>query len=92
MKTFQQYNQDHPEVYELYKSIAFGLIKSGATRLGSKRIIEEIRWHHWVKTNEPIKVGNNYTAYYARQFALDFPQFARMFDFKPLRSNVKIAQ
>jgi len=88
MKSFSQYDSEHPEIYELYKQIAFGLIKRGATKLGSKRIIEEIRWHHFVKTNEPIKVGNNYTCWYARKFALDYPQFARMFEFKALRKDI----
>ena len=42
-----------------------------------------------VKTNEYFKVSNNYTAYYARKFVNDHPQFAGIFNFKPLRSANK---
>lgn len=89
MKTFQQYDQEHPEIYAVYKNVAEEFIKKGAIKMGSKRIIEEIRWHKLVKTNEFFKVSNNYTAYYARKFVNDHPQYAGFFNFKPLRSSNK---
>jgi len=85
MKSFQEYDQANPHIWELYKAIAIDLIQRGMRKLGSKRIVEEIRWHHSVRTNEPYKVSNNFTAMYARKFANEFPQFGHMFDFKPLR-------
>lgn len=89
MKTFQQYDQEHPEIYEVYKNVAEEFIKKGAIKMGSKRIIEEIRWHKLVKTNEFFKVSNNYTAYYARKFVNDHPHYAGIFNFKPLRATNK---
>lgn len=89
MKTFQQYDQEHPEIYAVYKNVAEEFIKKGAIKIGSKRIIEEIRWHKLVKTNEYFKVSNNYTAYYARKFVNDHPHYAGIFNFKPLRSSNK---
>jgi tRNA G46 methylase TrmB len=29
MKTFQQYDQEHPEIYEVYKNIAYDYIRRG---------------------------------------------------------------
>jgi hypothetical protein len=89
MKTFQQYDQEHPEIYQVYKNIAYDYIQRGKIKMGSKSIIEEIRWHKLVKTNEYFKVSNNYTAYYARKFANEHPQYAGFFNFKPLRSTNK---
>jgi len=89
MKSFQQYDQDHPEIYSVYKNVAEEFIKRGKIKMGSKHIIEEIRWHKKVKTNEYFKVGNNYTAYYARKFVNDHPHYAGIFNFKPLRSANK---
>jgi hypothetical protein len=89
MKTFQQYDQEHPEIYQVFKNIAEEFIKKGVIKMGAKRIIEEIRWHKLVKTNEYFKVSNNYTAYYARKFVNDHPQYAGFFNFKPLRSTNK---
>ena len=89
MKTFQQYDQEHPEIYAVYKNVAEEFIKKGIIKMGSKRIVEEIRWHKRIKTNEYFKISNNYTAYYARKFANDHPQYAGFFNFKPLRSSNK---
>lgn len=87
MKTFQEYDQENPHLWELYKMIAFEFINYGYIKIGSKRICEQIRWHHKVKTNEPYKISNTYTAYYARKFVNEFPQFAGLFNFKSLRSS-----
>jgi len=87
MKSFSNYDSEHPEIWELYKAIAFELIQSGRRKIGSKLIFEIIRWHHFVKSNEPFKVSNNYTAHYARKFVNHFPQYAGLFNFKPLRTT-----
>jgi hypothetical protein len=92
MKTFQEYDQENPHLWELYQMIALNLIKQGFRRIGSKRICEEIRWHHKVSTNEPYKIGNNYTAYYARKFAERYPEHSGLFKFKNLPKNFFISQ
>ncbi len=85
MKTFQEYDNDNPHIWELYKGYAFEMIKSGRTRIGSKCIFELIRMNHSFQTNEPYKVCNNFTPYYARKFVLHFPAYGNYFKLKPLK-------
>lgn len=85
MKTFQEYDNDNPHIWELYKGYAFELIKSGRKKIGSKYIFELIRWHTPFSSNEPYKVCNNFTPYYARKFVLQYPQYGSLFSLKPLR-------
>ena len=47
---FIKFNRDNPHVFDLYEKFAFELINKGYKRLGSKMIIERIRWETMIKT------------------------------------------
>lgn len=83
---FNQYHRNNKGVYELYKKFAFQLINSGAKKIGSKMIIERIRWETKIKTKGGVyKINNNHTAFYARLFERDFPQHSEIFFTRRLR-------
>lgn len=86
MKTFQNYDSEHPEIYELFKKIAEEYIRQGYQKLSAKFIMEQIRWHYHLKTNEYFKVSNNYTSMYARKFLNEHPKYAGFFSLKPLKT------
>lgn len=86
MKSFTEYDSQHPHIWVLFKSIAMDYIRQGRKRISSKLIIEEIRYHYFTKTNDYIKVNNIYTSWYSRKFALEFPQYAGVFKFNPLKN------
>jgi len=79
MKTFQQYHEDNPQIYEAFKKYAFQLINRGYKRIGAKQICEIIRWHSMVGGDGIFKVNNNYTSGYARLFMEDFPKYDGIF-------------
>ena len=82
---FQNFNKENPRVYELYKRFAFSLIEKGHERLGSKMIMERIRWETKISTTDhEYKINNNYTAYYARMFVKEFPYLIDKFRFRKL--------
>ena len=79
MRSFKQYHEQSPEVYEAFKKYAFQLINRGYKRIGAKQIFEVIRWHSMVSGNDKYKCNNNYTADYARKFEKDFPDHFGIF-------------
>ena len=80
---FNEFHRDNPHVYKLYEHFAFELIGRGHKRLGSKMIIERIRWETMIKTtDETYKISNDFTALYAREFVKNHPQHADKFVFK----------
>jgi hypothetical protein len=82
---FNNFNNENPRVYELYKKYALALIQRGHKRIGSKMIIERIRYEtKLLTTDKDYKINNNYTAHYARLFTRDFPQHVDKFCFKNL--------
>lgn len=73
MKSFADYNKEHPHIYNEFKKIAFEFINRGYKRIGSKMVCEIIRYQSMIKGDGTYKVNNIYTADYARQFEKDFP-------------------
>lgn len=86
MKNFKDFDNDNPHIYQLFKMLTLDYIKSGRTKISAKLIVEEIRWHYWVKSKAAIKVNNSFTCWYARKFAMDYPQHAGLFNFKHLKN------
>lgn len=81
------FDRENPNVYKLYKKFAFQIIKKGYNRIGSKMIIERIRWETAINTNdEHFKINNNNSPYYARKFCVEFPEHTTKFHFKFLKS------
>jgi hypothetical protein len=84
---FQKFHDLNPKVYELYKKFALQLINAGRKRIGSKMIIERIRWETSINTKgEEYKINNDYTCFYSRMFTIEFPQHKDKFQFRELRS------
>lgn len=84
---FEKYHKDNPHVYSLFKKYAFQLINSGVRRFGSKLIIERIRYETAIETkSEDFKISNNHTCYYSRLFALQYPEYKKVFIFKEIKN------
>jgi hypothetical protein len=87
-RKFQQFHKEFPQVYLLFKKFALLLIEAGNKKLGSKMIIERIRWEYKTgsKDTEGFKINNNFTAHYARMFIKEYPQYGEYFEFRELKS------
>ena len=79
-ETFESYQARNPRLYKEFVHYAFELINAGETKIGSKSILEQIRWQSKIKRIDEFKINNNYSADYARKFEQDFPQFAGIFE------------
>lgn len=87
-KNFLHFNTKYPQVYLLFEKFAMQLIHAGKTKLGSKMIIERIRWEIETgsKDEEGFKINNNYTAYYSRWFIRNHPEYSDYFDFRVIKT------
>ena len=81
---FNDFHRDNPGIYQLFKKFAFQLIDAGCKRLGSKQIIERIRFETAIKTqgDPDFKINNNHTCFYSRLFCNDHPEHLSKFSFK----------
>ena len=86
-KNFLHFHIKHPQVYLLFEKFAIQLIGSGKTKLGSKMIMERIRWEisTGAKDDDGFKINNNYTAYYSREFIKNHPEYTDHFEFREIR-------
>jgi hypothetical protein len=63
----------------MFRKITLQTIDKGFTNYGAKGIFEIMRWLTGVKAQGLYKVNNNYTAFYARKFENEFPQYKGFF-------------
>lgn len=78
---FEQFHSANPKVWELFCKFSLEAANSGRKHLGAKAVMERIRWQTMIETDakESFKVNNSYTAYYARKFALAYPEYDGLF-------------
>lgn len=85
---FEKFHKENPHVYEAFKHQAFRAIQKGRTKISAKLIINWIRWHEFIETNDlSFKINDAYQAYYARLFVTEFPQHRGIFEFRQLRNE-----
>ncbi|WP_323028437.1 hypothetical protein [Gelidibacter japonicus] len=78
---FQQYDKDHPEVYQLFKEVTFEAIKKGFKYFSARGLFQVMRFNRGGKIKDDgFKLNNNYTPYYVRKFKKEFPQYDAFFE------------
>lgn len=86
---FIAFHKANPDVYRLFDRFALEAINSGMKKVGSKFVFERIRWETSVNTTgagwstatkKPLKLNNNFTAWYARLFMMAHPEHAGTFE------------
>lgn len=73
---------ENPHVFALFERFALEAIAAGA-RLGSKAIVERMRWETAVVTRgDTFKLNNNWTAALAREFVERHPEHDGFFELR----------
>lgn len=86
-----EYHENNPQIYEMFKRFALEKIRNGASHLGSKMIMERIRWESPVMANgDPFKVNNRMTPFYARLFMKEFPEHEGIFATRKAKADVEV--
>ncbi len=68
MAQFNKYDTENPRVWILFERFSLQVAAQRAT-FGAKAVMERVRWFSMFESNgQPFKVGNNWTAFYARKF------------------------
>ena len=76
---FDQYDNENPQLYELFKRFAFEAIESGREYFSAEAIINRVRWETMLTGNDEYKINNNYKPFYSRKFMNEFPQYNNFF-------------
>jgi len=79
---FEQYDAEHPDIWQEFRDIAMDLILKGRDHYGAKAIFEIIRYHRAIRGGSDFKVNNSFTASYARKFAAEYPEYSTFFEFR----------
>lgn len=80
-----RYHRENPSVWLHFEQYALQAYRRGATKIGSKLIMERVRWESEIEQGEPWKCDNSYSSYYARLFASVHTQAKDMFEFRTIK-------
>jgi len=85
---FDQYDKENPHVWDLFVRFTFELLALGKTRYSARGIFDRIRWETMITTtDDPYRISNNWSPYYARKFHKAFPDHDGFFTIRPARAD-----
>lgn len=87
---FKAYHSDNPQVYSAFCEFAMQLIRAGRKHIGSKMIMERIRFESAVRANDKFKCNNTFTPHYARLFEKEHPNYAGIFETRKSKADGEI--
>ena len=85
---FNKFISENPHIYKSFEEQTFRAIKKGRTKISSDLIINYIRWEQFIESSdEHFKINNSYSAYIARFFIKQNPQYSNLFNLRKLRNE-----
>lgn len=85
---FKKFHEENPQVYLAFEHQAMRAIQKGRTKISAKLIINWIRWHEFIESNDlSFKINDAYQSYYARLFVEKHPEYKSIFEFRRLRNE-----
>ena len=81
---FDAFHAENPDVWRRFEFHALALARKGVKHYGAKTVYEYLRYTYDLATrsDDGLKLNNNYTAYYARLFKQEHPECADLFSYR----------
>ena len=77
-ESFEEFNDEHPEVYEGFKR--FALKAMGFRKhYSADAVLHALRWETMIESGEEFKINNNWSSFYARKFMKECPSYEGFF-------------
>ena len=78
---FWKYHEENPHVYKLLLKYTYEVKGAGFKNYSLKAIVERIRWHTTIETNDPdgFKMSNSNSSRYARLLMKEHPDLEGFF-------------
>jgi hypothetical protein len=91
--SFERFDRENPAVYQtLVKLTRQWMERRPGRRCGIGMLFEVARWHLTLSTTgEPLKLNNNYRAFYARKLMRQHPEFEGVFETRQQRDEADAA-
>lgn len=82
--TFEAFHAAHPEVFELFKTLAIEIRGKGFQKYSARTIVERIRWHYDTNPTHDggFKMNDHVNPHYARLLMEIDPTFRGFFELR----------
>lgn len=90
-RKFDAFDNTNPEVYRLFQTFTFQMIGRGFSQYSSDAVLHRVRWETAtpLKEQAAFRINNNWSPFYARKFAADWPKHANFFEQRPSLADVE---
>lgn len=87
---FAKFDDNNPEIWELFVRFTFELIDAGRTRNSARGIFHRIRWESAQTSDDALyKLNDAWSPYYARKFHAVYPEHEGFFQLRTSRADEK---
>ena len=88
-ENFERFDRENPHVYStLVRLVQEWRGRRPKAKLSMKMLFEVMRWQIAISTTgEPLRLNNNYTAFYARKLMDEHPELRGVFETRRQRSE-----
>jgi hypothetical protein len=91
LKLFKDWNNENPQVYDLFLKYSLEAKKSGRKRFSGWMIANRIRWYTTIETTgNDFKLSNDFIALFTRLVIFKNPEFEGFFQLKKLNPYRKV--
>ena len=88
---FQEYNEQHPEVYKGFIKLALQTKAKGFKHYSARTIVHVLRFHSDVSENgTEYKINDHVTPMFARQAMQDYPELDGFFELRRSKFDNRI--
>jgi hypothetical protein len=83
LEACQEFHRKHPYIWEMFERFTLERIQRGFQHYSARGVWHRIRWEtaapSALEDEQPFKLPNNHTPFYARAFMAKYPQYAGFF-------------
>ena len=87
---FKKFHSENPDVYAMFKRLAFEMKSTGKKKYSAETIINVMRWNYDLKTGGDVfQINNDFRSIYARLLVYHHPKFTGFFEFRDQQNKGK---
>ena len=87
---FERFHRANPEIYQRFIFYTMEAIRAGREHYSARTIVERIRWHTSIETNDPdFKINDHCCPFYSRLFEDDHPDHRGFFKMRRSVADVE---
>lgn len=79
-----RFQRENPEFWTVFVRYTLNIINTGMPHYSARAVIDRVRWHY-LEAGKRLRITNDLSPHFARQFHMLYPQHDGFFHCRPLK-------